>query len=172
MVLVSDGRVDAVGPVSEVMSRLDLYPKTGRFEAGAVLDARVHAHDEGHGLTTLAVAGGEITVPRLALPLGAAARIRIRARDVIIATSRPQGLSALNILPGRIAEIAALGSGAAELRLTLAGGASLLARLTRRSVEELGLVAGRDVFAVIKTVALDRHGFGPAAPGGADEVDA
>jgi molybdopterin-binding protein len=41
-----------------------------------------------------------------------------------------------------------------QLRL---GGERLLARVTKRSGEALGLAAGREVFAVIKTVAIDRR---------------
>ena len=48
---------------------------------------------------------GEIRVPRLAVPVGAPVRVRIRARDVMIATEQPRGLSALNILPGTIVAI-------------------------------------------------------------------
>ena len=39
LVLMSDGKVAAVGPVDELMNRLDLRPLTGRYEAGAVLTA-------------------------------------------------------------------------------------------------------------------------------------
>ena len=37
IVLISEGRVRAAGPVEEVMGRAGLYPLAGRFEAGAVL---------------------------------------------------------------------------------------------------------------------------------------
>jgi len=45
MVLMSDGEVVAVGAVDDVMSRLDLRPMTGRYEAGAVLRATIDFHD-------------------------------------------------------------------------------------------------------------------------------
>ena len=91
MVLLSDGKVDAVGSVAEVMGRLDLAPKTGRFEAGAVLDMHIVGRDERYGLTRLRSAAGDILVPHLDLPDGAAIRIRIRARDVIVAIAPPHG---------------------------------------------------------------------------------
>jgi molybdate transport system ATP-binding protein len=165
MVLMSNGRVDAVGPVTEVLGRLDLYPKTGRFEAGAVLEAVVAAHDPRYGLTHLRCGADEIKVPRLEAALGAAVRIRIRARDVTVAIALPQGLSALNVLPARIAEVGGDGSPVVDIRLTLGESSSILARVTRRSIAELGLVPGRDVFAVVKSIAIDRPGFGgrPAA---------
>ncbi|MBI3514568.1 MAG: molybdenum ABC transporter ATP-binding protein, partial [Proteobacteria bacterium] len=102
IVLMSEGKVDAVGPVTEVLGRLDLYPKTGRFEASAVLGMTVAAHDPRYGLTQLRSAAGEIAVPGLDAPPGSTVRIRIRARDVTIAIAPPHGLSALNVLPARI----------------------------------------------------------------------
>ncbi len=85
MVVLSDGRVAAVGPAAAVMGRLDLFPLTGRAEAGAILATRVAAHDAAFGLTVLRAAAGELRVPHLDMPVGAALRVRIRARDVMIA---------------------------------------------------------------------------------------
>jgi len=159
MVLMSDGRVDAVGPLTEIMGRLDLYPRTGRFEAGAVLEMKVAGHDPSYGLTTLRSAAGEIRVPRLDLPDGTPLRVHVRARDVIVAIVKPSGISALNVLPGRIAEIGPDRGAVRDIRIEL-GGASLLARVTFRSLSELGLVSGREVFAIVKSVAIDRHSVG------------
>jgi molybdate transport system ATP-binding protein len=163
MVLMSDGQVDAIGPVSEVLGRLDLYPKTGRFEASAVLDTRVAGHDPVYGLSLLRCAAGEIHVPRVDMAIGGTVRVRIRARDVTIALEPPHGLSALNVLRARIVEIGSDDSPVIDIRLALVGG-HLLARLTRRSIAELGLVPGRVVYAIIKSVAIDRRGVSGTAP--------
>ncbi|MBV8650082.1 MAG: molybdenum ABC transporter ATP-binding protein, partial [Alphaproteobacteria bacterium] len=165
MVLMSNGRVDAVGPVAELLGRLDLAPMTGGAEAGAALDTIVAGQDERYGLTRLRCAAGEIAVPRLDLPEGAPVRIRIRARDVIIALAPPRGISALNVLPGRIAEIGAESGGVRDLSIALAEG-RLIARVTQRSLTELNLVPGRQIFAVIKSVALDRGSLGEGRSNG------
>jgi molybdate transport system ATP-binding protein len=159
IVLISDGRVRAVGPLQEVIGRAELYPMAGRFEAGAVLAVRVAAHDARWGLTELAGAFGKLTVPRLTAPVGAALRVRIRARDVILAASPPTGISALNVLAGRVEAVVPIEEAALEVQLRL-GDERLLARVTRRSGATLGLVPGREVFAVIKTVAIDRRSLG------------
>ena len=159
IVLISDGRVRAVGSLQEVMGRAELYPIAGRFEAGAVLAVRVTAQDPRWGLTELAGAFGKLTVPRLPAPVGAALRVRIRARDVILAATPPTGISALNILAGRVEAVVPIEEAALEVQLRL-GDERLLARVTRRSGASLGLVPGREVFAVIKTVAIDRHSLG------------
>jgi molybdate transport system ATP-binding protein len=164
MVLLSDGRVEAVGPVPEIMARLDLAPMTGRFEAGAVLETRVAGHDEAAGLTRLAAGASEdetFRVLKLDLPVGAHVRVRVRARDVILATGRPVGLRALNILAGEVVELAPEADGpAVDVRLALPGGQILLSRITRRSAADLGIVPGRRVYAIVKTVALDRRSLG------------
>lgn len=159
IVLISDGRVRAVGPLQEVIGRAELYPMAGRFEAGAVLAVRVAAHDARWGLTELAGAFGKLTVSRLTAPVGAALRVRIRARDVILAASPPTGISALNVLAGRVEAVVPIEEAALEVQLRL-GDERLLARVTRRSGATLGLVPGREVFAVIKTVAIDRRSLG------------
>ena len=149
----------AVGPLQEVMGRAELYPMAGRFEAGAVLAVRVATHDARWGLTELAGAFGKLTVPRLHLPVGAALRVRIRARDVILAATPPTGISALNVLAGRVEAVVPIEDAAFEVQLRL-GEERLLARVTRRSGAALGLVPGREVFAVIKTVAIDLRSLG------------
>jgi len=166
LVVLSEGKVAAIGPTAEVMGRLDLFPLTGRAEAGAILATRVAAHDTRFGLTILAAASGELRIPYLDLPIGTALRVRIRARDVMIALTQPEGLSALNVLPGTVAEIAGGDGPIVQMRLDCAGEA-LIARLTRRSVETLGLRPGLKVYAVIKSVAFDRHAFAGARQGAA-----
>jgi molybdate transport system ATP-binding protein len=159
IVLIAEGSVRAVGPVAEVMGRAGLYPLAGGFEAGAVLVVTVAAHDTRWGLTELVGGFGRLTVPRLDLPVGTPLRVRIRARDVILATARPAGISALNVLAGEVEALAPVAEGALEVQIRL-GPERLLARVTLRSGEALGLEPGRPVFALIKTVAIDRRSLG------------
>jgi molybdate transport system ATP-binding protein len=161
MVLMSDGRSVACGPVPEIMARLDLRPMTGRFEGGAVLDAVVAAHDLDYGITTLAFEGGELQCTGVdALP-GERLRVRIRARDVAISLERPTGISMRNVLAGRIAEVGTQRGPEVDVRIEV-GRVSLLARLTRRSADDLGLVPGRPAYALVKSVAIDHRSVGYA----------
>ena len=163
IVVMAEGKVAASGPTIEIMQRLDLLPPEEVGEGGAVLDMKVLHHDENFGMTVLGAAAGEMRVPNIALPVGSKVRVRIRARDVMIATERPQWLSALNILPGRIVEIGQVNGAQIDLRLDCHGD-MLVSRITRQSLETLQLSVGRDVFAVIKTVAFDRANLSPGAP--------
>ena len=163
LVLISDGKAAAVGTVEELTSRLDLRPLTGRYEAGAVLEARVAGHDLVFALTELAFAGGRLRVPRLDLAIGTHIRVRIRARDVALALAPPENTSILNVFPATVQEIGQDVGPQVDLLLDL-GGAALWARITARSRHELGLEEGARVHAMIKAVALDRYALGRGAP--------
>lgn len=155
LVTVDRGRVTACGPALEVMSRLDVAGLSQGMETGALLEAEIVAHDHGYDLTTLATRAGRLQVARIALPPGTKVRVRILASDVLVSLPPPVGVSALNVLPGTIVEIGARHqSGAVELRIAC-GGDTILARLTAKSVDTLGLRPGISVHAVIKSVSID-----------------
>lgn len=166
VVLLSDGRVQAVGSVPELTGRLDLFPLTGRYEAGAVLETTLARHEEGWGLSVLASRAGEILVPMIERPPGTRLRIRIRARDVTLTLTPPTDTSALNILPGTVAELkqSAVHNNSPQIEVRLdCRGDTLLARITRLSAERLGLAPGKPVYAMIKSVALDGGSLGRGA---------
>ena len=154
VVVLAGGKVVASGPTSDIMQRLDLLPAEERGEGGAVLETTVLHHDDAFSMTVLASRAGEIRVSRLDLAVGAPVRIRIRARDVMVATVEPTGLSALNVLPGKVAAIEPGEGASVEVRIDC-NGAVVMARITRQSRQALGLEAGSQVFAVVKTVSFD-----------------
>ncbi len=154
VVLLADGKVAAAGPTAEVMQRLDLMPHTQREDAGALIEATVIGHDERFGLTELASRAGTWRLSRFDAPAGSRIRLLVRARDVMLATSPPADISALNVLAGTVSGIA-LGDGTADIRIDC-NGETLIARLTRYSVDRLALAPGKPVYALIKSVSLDR----------------
>lgn len=157
LVLLDEGRVMATGRVEDVLSRLDLPSLTERYEAGSILRVRVTAQDERFGLTTLAFSGGTLRVPRIDRPIGSALRVRLHARDIAISTKPPEALSVLNILKGRITGLAANHGPSVELTLAV-GTATILARITKLSRDLLRLHEGQEVYALVKSVALDPRG--------------
>ncbi|MCU0855162.1 MAG: molybdenum ABC transporter ATP-binding protein [Rhodobacteraceae bacterium] len=151
VVALEAGRVIAQGAAADVLGDPSILP-AGAREAGAVLTARVVRHHD-DGLTELVAGGQPLFLPRIAAPAGAQLRVRIAAHDVILARNRPEGLSALNILSGTVAELrAGEGPGAMVAVDTPAG--RVLARITRRSADLLGLSPGVEVHAILKTVAV------------------
>ena len=153
LVLLEQGRVRASGPCRELMARIDL-PLALYDEAALLVDTTVAAHDEAYQLTRLTFAGGSIQVTRKALAVGAPARLKIQARDVSIALAADNPSSIVNRLPVRICGFAPAAHPAQCLVRLDAAGTPLLARITRLSKDQLGLVEGMAVVAQIKSVAL------------------
>ncbi|WP_374394791.1 molybdenum ABC transporter ATP-binding protein [Tabrizicola sp.] len=160
VVLLEAGRVIASGPAVDMLADPALAPAMGLREAGSMIFARVAAQED-DGLTRLETGGGPVFLPDVGAAPGATLRLRILAQDVMLATERPRGISALNMLAATVEEIR-LGDGpGAMVRLRL-GEEHLLARVTRRSVRVLDLRPGTPVFAVLKTVSVGRENVGTA----------
>jgi molybdate transport system ATP-binding protein len=170
VVLIADGRVAAAGPTADIMQRLDIPALAGSADAGAVIEARVERHDAAAGLTELSSRAGLWRLHRIDAAVGTTLRLQVRARDVILARVAPAGISALNVLPGVVADIGARDTPVVEVRVDC-NGEALIARLTRYSADQLGLAPGVPVFAVVKGVSFDRQSLrGPmrARPGASD----
>jgi molybdate transport system ATP-binding protein len=153
LVLMEGGRVLASGGVEALSARTDLPILLDRRDAGAVLACTVLSHDPGRGLTHFAFPGGQLIARLERASTGSAARLRIRARDVSVATVEPKGLSVQNVLPAVLDSIEPGQPHEALLRLRV-GPSLLLARVTRDTVSRLGLTPGMPLWALVKSVAF------------------
>ena len=165
VLLLEQGRVAGFGAVGDVFGRPELQRLVGAAEAGAVVTARVELHDPVYELSQLSFGrGGRLIVPRVAAAVGAELRLRIRARDVSLARVRPAQISILNSLPARVVALNPVEGPYRDVELETAG-APLWARITARSVQELGLSVGDEIHALVKAVSIDRQAFSePSAP--------
>jgi len=159
IIVIDNGKVAASGSVEDVLSRLDLYPLTGRFDAGAVLNCRVVSHDNEDQLMELAFSGGTIWAPQQNLDIGNPVRIRVRARDIALSLTAPEQTSVLNIFRARVLECRESDGGRSDVALAV-GETKLWASVTMRSMRELGLKEGTEAYAMIKSVAVDHHSMG------------
>jgi len=155
MVLISNGTKKAEGNVEEVMGRLDLHPLTGRFDAGAVITTIVKNYDEKFDLTGLSFKGGTLNVTGAKLPIGETVRVHVRARDVSLSKNYPKETSVLNIFEGKIIEIGDQEEAQIDIKIDI--GSTLIARITKKSFEELKLKKGSTIFTMLKAVAIDRR---------------
>jgi len=117
-----------------------------------VVQAAVEANR--NGMTALNVEGQSLRIPAIDVAPGTLVRLRIQARDVALATHRPENVSIRNILMARLLSIDLDETVFAELLLQI-GDQHLRSRVTREAVEDLKLKEGQDVFALIKSVAFD-----------------
>jgi len=161
LVLIENGRVVRSGDAFEVFSDPAAVPLLGVREAGAVLRATVidHAAD---GLACLRLSAGELIVPGVTAPIGQQVRIRVLAQDIILSLGVPKGLSTRNVLAVTIADIR-MGDGPGAAVSLVSGDDRLLARVTARAVQELGLQTGQDIYALVKATAVPRGNIGGVA---------
>ncbi len=161
LVLIEAGRVAGAGPVADMAGRADLA-LARRDDAAGLLRAAVVGHDAARGLTAVALEGGTpdagaqgqtVWLPLLAAGTGAVLRLRVPAREVILATEVPRGISVHNILRCRV-EGVTLAGGVALVALVL-DGQPMLARVTPDAVARLALQPGGAVLALVKSVAIE-----------------
>jgi len=155
IVLLSDGKALASGPIGETLARLDLPLALGD-DAGVVINGSVSAYDDHYRLLTLQLpdSAQHLRVAHAPLALGKVLRVKVQARDVSLSLQAEEHSSILNRLPVTVTqEIAADNSAHVLLRLD-ADGTPLLARITRFSRDQLQLRPGQALWAQIKAVAV------------------
>jgi molybdate transport system ATP-binding protein len=122
-----------------------------------VIDARVVEHDREFHLTRVEFCGQPILMPVVDLPIGEVIRLRIRARDVALATRRPEAVSVRNVIEGVLTEIVEEPETAFAEVFIDAGGGLIRSRVTRKAVADLRLAKGDRIFALVKSVSFDRR---------------
>lgn len=159
IVLMKAGETVLSGAAQDVLSDPSAVPILGVRAAGTVIDATIQARGTGRGLTQVSFDGGTLILPDLDRPGGRKIRLRVAAQDIILATTKPTGLSALNILEGQISKIFQ-GSGPGVMVQFQVGPTRFLARVTRHSYDAMPLAEGMTIYAIVKASAFDPAGIG------------
>ncbi|GGE21338.1 molybdate transport system ATP-binding protein [Gemmobacter megaterium] len=160
MVVIDGGQVLRAGTTAEVMSDPDALRALGIREVAAMLPATVAEHLS-DGLSRLEAATGSLYLPMIEAAPGTRLRVRIMAHEVILSRIRPEGLSAQNILQGKVARIVQ-GTGPGVMVHVAIGDHEILARITRRAADQLDLHPGRTVHAILKSMSVARDHIAPA----------
>lgn len=155
LVVLDDGKVKTQGPLAQVLAGVDPPLPLGE-ETGVVLEAEVAARDVRWHLVLVRFAGGELWVRDEGDAQGQSVRVRILARDISLALHEPQDSSIANRLRGEVIALAADAHPAMCLVQLQVGPSTLLARITRRSADQLRVAPERQVWVQIKSVALVR----------------
>ncbi|CUA90761.1 molybdenum ABC transporter, ATP-binding protein [Chelatococcus sambhunathii] len=152
--VIEKGRAVREGTTAEVMADPEALRAMGIREIAAMLPAIIVEHAD-DGLTRLDAAAGPLFLPTIDGPVGTRVRVRIMAHDVILARKRPDGLSAQNILAGKVAGIVT-GTGPGVIVHVQVGEDEILARITRRAADQLRLQPGDAVHAIVKSMSVAR----------------
>jgi molybdate transport system ATP-binding protein len=150
-VLVLDkGRMVAQGTPHEVITapRQETIAQLAGFEN--IYDAVVVAAHENRGTMTCRIATSEVELetPLVRAEVGSSLRVGIRAGDILLATVRPEGLSARNILAGRMVSLAQRD---AIVIARVNCGVEMEVHLTLAARDALQLQPERDVWLIVKT---------------------
>jgi molybdate transport system ATP-binding protein len=162
VVLLDAGRVVAEGDVATVSRDPKLRAIVGADSVGAVLAGEVLRQD-GSGLAILRVGDAELTVETGAVRPGQRIQIQVLARDVIVATESPRGLSVRNVVPARVVSVMPDSGRAVLVELDIGRTSTLLARITEKASQDLALGPDKQVWALIKAVSLRGHVFSASA---------
>ena len=157
LVVLNEGKVIANGPAIEILSNLAL-PLAREPNSAAIIETTVAGQDHTFGLTLLDFAAGQFQVTHHDLPVNTPIRLQVQANDVSLTLERPIHTSILNVFKAEVAEMAEAGPAHVLVKLTVGSnsdsGSTLLARITRKSAEQLALKPGLAVHAQIKSAAL------------------
>jgi molybdate transport system ATP-binding protein len=148
--MIERGRIIAEGTPHQVMSapRSETVAQLAGFEN--VFDARVTSIHEDRGTMTCAVGPDQIELetPLVRAEVGSKLRVGISAGDILLATSAPVGLSARNILPGRLLSLSQRDM-IVVARVNC--GLEMSAHLTLATRDSLDLAPGKPVWLIVKT---------------------
>jgi len=153
LVVMNEGRVQANGPVAEVLTQAKLPVVVGE-DAGALLTGIVLNIDTQWHLAHVGFAGGALWVRNNGLAVGQPVRLRVLARDVSVTLHEATHTSIQNHVPCVVYAITPEAHPSQMLLRLRCGDTVLLARVTARGLHELGLQVGMPVWAQVKSVAL------------------
>jgi molybdate transport system ATP-binding protein len=153
LVVLEQGHVKAAGSAADVLSQIE-NPAIVGDEAGVLLRGRVAQRDAQWHLAQVVFDGGAVWVRDTGLDIAREVRLRVLARDVSLATQEPQHSSIQNHIHGHIEAIVDDVHPSQALVRVRCGSAALVARVTRRALDSLGVAQGSAVWAQVKSVAV------------------
>jgi molybdate transport system ATP-binding protein len=162
--LMESGEIVASGTLSDISLRPELRAIVGPEAVGSVLDGVVTRVDTTDGMADVQIGRGTLHISVPGTRVGARMRIQLLARDIILATEPPRGLSVRNAVEGIIAELSDDVGQAVLIKVDIGAGAAVLSRVTRNATRALGLRAGMTVWVLVKAVSARGHTYSAAAP--------
>ena len=155
VLILERGKSVASGAVTTLMSRPDLAWLRQAVGLGAVFEAVVGRRHADRGLVELTFDGGALLAEQPDVAVGTTVRVRIPAREVILATQQPGGLSLHNLLSGTVSEVHVDATFEHVIVQVSVGRILLLAEVTRDAIERLNVAVGMSVDALVKSVSID-----------------
>ena len=151
-VLLKQGKIIAQGEVTDLVTRLDLG-LSHEEQSTSLIKATVSSHEPEFALTALCLEKQTVWVQEINAEIGQYVSLRIFAKDVIVSVLEPVESSVLNHLIGTVSEVEVTQSSRVLLVITV-DQQKVLARITRKSLINLGIKIGQKVYIQFKSVSL------------------
>ena len=155
VLMLEHGRAVACGPIATLMSRPDLSWLREAVGLGSVFDATVTRSHAERGLVELTFDGGTLLAPDRRVGQNTAVRVRVPAREIVLATSAPTGLSLHNVLAGVVTAVHSDPAFETVVVQLAVGRIELLAEVTRDAVGRLAIDVGTHLHALVKSVSIE-----------------
>lgn len=153
IVVLSQGKAIADGPLTDILSRIDLPIKLGE-DTGVVLNSVISERDQQWQLIRVTFPGGELWTKDTGKPVGEQVRVRVLARDVSISLQKQNNTSIQNHLVGVVESVHPDEHPGLLLVRVRVGDSLFVSRLTNRSAYQLNMSIGQSVWIQVKSVAL------------------
>jgi molybdate transport system ATP-binding protein len=154
---MESGQILGQGSLREISLSRELRSLVGSDAVGAVVDGVVTGIDK-QDLTELQLGHGTLRIWLTGARIGDRVRVQLLARDLILATAPPHGLSVQNALEGTVVHVLD-DDGHAKLVDVDVGGVRVLSRVTHDAVASLSLRIGLKVWVLVKAVSTRGRAF-------------
>ena len=151
VVLMERGRIKAQG----ILSRFKTQAEVGEARE-SILEGQTAERDEKYGLVRVALSDSDASlwIPDSGLSLGSRIRIGLFERDISLALTPHTDTSIQNVIPVVVKSVDRKPGDAQVGVLLSVGSQQLVARITARSCDHLGIAPGCRLWAQIKSVVI------------------
>ena len=159
LVLIDQGKIIASDILHNIQSNPSL-PLAASHNSAVSIDGVVESYDTNYGIARFAVEGGLLNIPTNPMNRGARHRLKIYASDVSLSLENGMKSTIENLIPAIIMDCQSINVSQMIVVLNLGhelNGSKVLARVTRRSWDRLGLALSQAIYIQIKAVSLVRN---------------
>ncbi|MDH5183280.1 MAG: molybdenum ABC transporter ATP-binding protein [Gammaproteobacteria bacterium] len=153
LVLMKNGRVESQGSINKMRKHLHLTSHISTSDESTGFEATVIDYDDAFHITYLEAGGVRLSVIGIVASVGESVELSINAEDISLSLEPIKDSSILNMIPVRLGSMAERKPAHVQISLD-SGLGPLLAHTTRKSVKELVLHPGKEVYAVLHNLTV------------------
>ena len=157
IVMIEHGKLLAQGNFHEIIHQDNLQDTAQSLGLENVISAVIASHDDRYDSTNLTLGNQHIVMPRISAEVEMPITISIPASSIALSLSVLTNVTIQNQLQGEVIKINQVGY--RVLVKVAIGGSKVVAEVTTKALESLGITLGSSVYCLIKAQAIRAHGF-------------